>query len=250
MPDEGRIPREAPTDRERTHRDQEHGPARDKLAARRDRDPHDDPDAHELRLEALRSRMAAARRQAAADREEAERDRLRAALDRELAALDREQALRERLAAGTDELTGARRRGVGLEEVDREIDRARRTGTSLVAVFVDVDHLKSVNDEFGHRAGDDLLCEVVKSLRRQLRSYDLVIRLSGDEFLCVLPGVSLDRARARFADLNAELRKGRVPGSVTLGFSELEDDETRPDLVDRADRDLLTARAGRRLSQS
>jgi diguanylate cyclase (GGDEF)-like protein len=285
MPKKGRFPRDATTDRERTHRDQdpagsdersealrvevarrlvEAGVGLDETASRRDeearerdgraaqrdrdalaRDVHDHPIGHGLPGEALRSGMAEVRREAAADREEARRDRLRAALDRDLAARDREQAERERRAAGTDELTGARRRGVGLEELDREIDRARRTGTSLVAVFVDVDNLKSVNDEFGHRAGDELLCDVVNGLRGRLRSYDLVIRLGGDEFLCVLPSVSVEGAHARFAGLNAELRKTSTHGSVSVGFSELHAHDSRPDLINRADQELLTARASR-----
>ena len=114
-------------------------------------------------------------------------------------------------------------------------------------MFVDVDNLKSVNDILGHAAGDRLLCNVVSGLKHQLRAYDLVIRLGGDEFLCVLPGVTVDQARARFADLNAELRSASPQGSVSIGVSfrlsqigvsELHDHETQPDLIDRADNDL------------
>jgi diguanylate cyclase (GGDEF)-like protein len=222
---------------------------RDELAAQRDLEAlarDSEPIELSLGVEELRSGMVVARERGARDREEARKDRERAARDREFAAFDRAQAARERRAAGTDELTGARRRGVGLEELDREIDRARRTGTSLVAVFVDVDNLKSVNDELGHGAGDQLLCTVVKRLKQHLRSYDLVIRLGGDEFLCVLPGVTVEQARARFTDLNADLRNASPRGSISVGFSELHDHETQPDLIDRADHDLMAARTRRR----
>lgn len=186
-------------------------------------------------VQELRSSGAGSRKRAAADRQ-------LAASDRELAALDREHAARERRQAGTDELTGARRRGVGLEELEREIDRAGRTHAGLAAVFVDVDDLKSVNDALGHRAGDELLCEVVDGLMRQMRSYDLVVRLGGDEFVCVLPDVSLEEARARFGNLNTELQKG----SISVGFSELRNGDGSRDLIDQADRELLATRAEQR----
>jgi len=233
--------------------------ASDDLAAERDRhaferdcqpiesvlgEPSLDP-----QMRAIRSWIIDMRAHAAADREEARQDRIRAALARSFAAHDRDQAVRERRAAGTDELTGARRRGVGLEEIDREIDRARRAGTTLVAVFVDVDNLKRVNDGLGHSAGDRLLCNVVDSLRRRLRSYDLVVRLGGDEFVCALPGVSVGQARERFETLNTELREVAPHGSVSLGFSELHGRETRADLIDRADHDLLVARTRRRFAR-
>ena len=146
----------------------------------------------------------------------------------------------ELTGARTDELTGARRRGVGLEELENEIQRARRTGQSLVAIYVDVDGLKSVNDEQGHRAGDEMLRSVVNGLRDHLRPYDLIIRLGGDEFLCVLP-TGLDEARLRVAGFRSDLSES-VGASVSVGFSELCDGETLQELIDRADHDLLTTR--------
>ena len=197
-------------------------------------------DRYTVGVEELRARAQAVRIRAANDRVRAARHRKQAARDREQAARDREQAAYERTHAGTDELTGARRRGVGLEELENEIQRARRTGQSLVAIYVDVDGLKSVNDEQGHRAGDEMLRSVVNGLCDHLRPYDLIIRLGGDEFLCVLP-TGLDEARLRVAGFRSDLSES-VGASVSVGFSELCDGETLQELIDRADHDLLTTR--------
>jgi diguanylate cyclase (GGDEF)-like protein len=181
-------------------------------------------DRHTLAVHELRARAAMGRRRAADDRGRAIVNSPRSTAskppDREQARRDRERAARDRELAGIDELIGARRRGVGLEELRREIERARRTNGRLVAVFVDVDGLKSVNDEQGHRAGDQLLRDVAAALASRMRSYDLVVRVGGDEFLCVLPDVTpteapraLRRTRLRAAPRpgtqNSELRPQR-----------------------------------------
>jgi diguanylate cyclase (GGDEF)-like protein len=209
---------------------------RDDFAAERDRDAH-------IRDEAAGGfEQSGDRRTALDDRARARRDRALAARDRELAARDREEAAGDRRQAGVDELTGARRRGIGLEELQREIERSQRMGERLVAVYVDVDNLKAVNDGLGHGAGDELLCEVADGLKRHVRSYDLVVRLGGDEFLCVLPDVTLADAHGRFDDLKAELDGGSTDASVSVGFAALREGESSQNLVERADHDLLAAR--------
>jgi diguanylate cyclase (GGDEF)-like protein len=230
---------------------------RDELAARRDRKAaiadqsaldleREGAEGHALRVRALCLRGLEDRDRAAGDREGAERDRRSARADRKCGEHDREESLREREFAATDELTGARRRGVGLEDLQREIDRARRTGDSLVAAYVDVDGLKAVNDEHGHRAGDDVLRDVAEGLRSEMRSYDLLVRLGGDEFLCVLTGVTPDQVRRRFAHLALTLPTGPTLRSVSVGVGELRDGDGSQELVDRADQDLLAGRADRR----
>ena len=221
-------------------------------------------DRHTLRVEELRSRAATGRARAAEDRARAARDRQIAARDREQAARDREQAARDReqaardreraasdlKQAGVDELTGARRRGTGLEEMRREIERARRTNGELVAAFIDVDDLKSVNDKHGHRAGDELLRDVAGGLASRMRAYDLVVRVGGDEFLCVLPDVTAVEARRRLDALVSDLHDGPALRSVSFGLSELRDADSLEELIDRADRDLLDGRRQRRLGSS
>ena len=131
------------------------------------------------RDEAAAARDAAAA--AAGDTPQAARDRALAAQDRAAAARDREHAARERRAAATrlenayrDDVTGVLSRGAGRDQLRQALARAHRSGEPLVVAFLDVDHLKRINDERGHAYGDRLLQEVGLALRQGLRSYDVL----------------------------------------------------------------------------
>jgi diguanylate cyclase (GGDEF)-like protein len=184
---------------------------------------------------AIRARAADARRQAAHDRDLARRDR-------EQAALDRARAAEELASEGVDYLTGALRRRIGVAAMARELDRARRTGDPLVVAFVDVDGLKTVNDERGHGAGDELLRGVVACIYRSLRPYDVVMRYGGDEFVCLLSGQGLTGARARFDRIAAEIAEGHDGASVTVGLAE-GPGASLDELITRADDAMIAARA-------
>jgi diguanylate cyclase (GGDEF)-like protein len=122
------------------------------------------------------------------------------------------------------------------------MDRARRVSEKLVVGFIDVDGLKRVNDADGHGAGDALLITVAECLRTGLRSYDLIVRFGGDEFLCVLPKIDLGTVRDRFSEVSSALAATPSHGSITVGFAELVDDDSTADLIGRADADLLAQR--------
>jgi diguanylate cyclase (GGDEF)-like protein len=85
-----------------------------------------------------------------------------------------------------DHLTGLPNRTLLRELFAREAALARRSSTPLALLFVDLDQFKTVNDRFGHSAGDDVLVQMARRLRQTLRESDLVCRISGDEFLCLL----------------------------------------------------------------
>jgi diguanylate cyclase (GGDEF)-like protein len=156
--------------------------------------------------------------------------------------MDRRQAQAELSRAYTDDLTGAYRRAAGVNALQLELDRARRSGESLVLAFVDVDGLKATNDQLGHRAGDARLRDVAHSMRSKLRSYEPIVRYGGDEFLCSLAGVSLASAKARFEEIELALDGRNHPGSMSVGLARLQPDETLTDLIDRADQALIVAR--------
>jgi diguanylate cyclase (GGDEF)-like protein len=188
---------------------------------------------------------------AASDRTEARRDRQGAADDRAEADADRHAASTDRVVAAAelavssiDQLTGARRRDAGTVELTREAARAARTGQPFVLAFVDVDGLKATNDSFGHGAGDQLLRLVADTIRANLRSYDLIVRFGGDEFVCGLTDLKMDEAAKRFAEVNATLEQTEQ-ASVTVGLATLERDESLEGVIERADEALHRQRQWR-----
>jgi diguanylate cyclase (GGDEF)-like protein len=89
--------------------------------------------------------------------------------------------------AAHDGLTGIWNRTAILDLMQRELDSAARQGTSTGVLMLDIDHFKEVNDTYGHLAGDAVLRESAMRLRQAVRSYDLVGRYGGEEFLAVFP---------------------------------------------------------------
>jgi diguanylate cyclase (GGDEF)-like protein len=142
--------------------------------------------------------------------------------------------------AATDELTGALRRGAGYAAARAEIARAHRTRTPLTLVVIDVDGLKRINDTAGHLAGDAVLRRVAAELGGAMRSYDVLIRFGGDEFLCALGGAALAQARRRFAAVRRRLAAEGI--SVSAGFAVLGRRDHLDDLIRRADAHLYRVR--------
>ena len=117
--------------------------------------------------------------------------------------------------AMTDGLTGLLNRAALEERAALELARARRAGTSMSLLVLDVDGFKALNDSHGHPAGDALLRAIAAGLREHTRQIDGLARLGGDEFVILLPGASADEAL-----LVAE-RLGQLAESASLaaGFS-------------------------------
>jgi diguanylate cyclase (GGDEF)-like protein len=174
----------------------------------------------------------------ASARQDIAQDRLDAAADRISAAAFLQQSRR-------DGLTGALQRDAGRAQLEQELARSRRDGRVLVLAFLDVDGLKAINDDRGHAAGDDALRAVGQALGQCLRSYDVVVRFGGDEFVCALPGLSVEQASGRFEDVTQVLDR-LCPGTkVSVGLSVADLRDTVESVLARADADLYALRRSR-----
>jgi diguanylate cyclase (GGDEF)-like protein len=154
-----------------------------------------------------------------------------------------------------DSLTGLSNRRHLDSLIDQEVQRAERHGTPLAVLMLDLDYFKRINDTFGHAAGDAVLVDMAKFLQNSFRTIDAVCRLGGEEFVVLLPGISVSNASERVRMLMAALHEksfhfeGEVLGSITLscGIAVYPDHaKTSAQLLHYADEALYQAkRAGR-----
>lgn len=156
--------------------------------------------------------------------------------------------------AVTDPLTGLRNRRYLDAHLPRLIARAREHRQPLAALAFDLDRFKSVNDTFGHAAGDAVLREFARRLSDNIRSVDLAARLGGEEFVVAMPDASLEDARMAGERVRAAVEapgfahEGRpIPVTVSVGVAALRPgDEGPAALLARADAALYLAKeAGR-----
>lgn len=155
-----------------------------------------------------------------------------------------------------DSLTGLFNRRAVMEALDRELSRGRRARAPISVLMFDVDHFKQVNDTLGHFTGDSVLREVGRRCQAALRPYDAVGRVGGEEFMVVLPGVTLEqsrvlgeRVRAALANTPVGLADGRVISvTVSVGAAGGPSDEVGgvDELYQAADAALYRAKAGGR----
>jgi diguanylate cyclase (GGDEF)-like protein len=197
-------------------------------------------DDHEREFERSGGYASKARETAAVDRKGAAEDRKRAAEDRRRAAEDREHALIEVEKAQMDDLTGFYRSRLGHVVLQHEIDRAERSGTQLVFLYLDVNGLKHINDTLGHHEGDRLLEAFARAMRTRLRSYDPVVRVGGDEFVSALPGIEVDQAKRVAGDIQKALGIDYTGASMSYGMSKIEPGDTAATMIKRGD-DALRA---------
>jgi two-component system cell cycle response regulator len=127
-----------------------------------------------------------------------------------------------------DEMTGLYNRRYFMEALDREISRALRYNLDLVLCVMDLDNFKTINDSFGHPAGDMIISDVGKILKSHIRDSDLICRFGGEEFAAIFPGIALvdaarvcERFRETLADRNFEYNGNSISATMSVGLASL-----------------------------
>jgi diguanylate cyclase (GGDEF)-like protein len=156
-----------------------------------------------------------------------------------------------------DPLTSLPNRALLTDRLEHAVAGAARETRSLAVLFIDLDDFKSVNDRLGHLAGDETLCEVARRLAECVRTSDTVGRWGGDEFVVIAErldiSVTADLLACRISERvrePMEIAGRQLVVSATIGVALLEDHDTAADLVEAADRALITARRTRRPDRS
>jgi len=180
-------------------------------------------------------------------------------LQAELAASSREIDLLKadleiaRVESRSDALTGLANRKACCDYLDAQIARAIAEGRPLSLIFIDIDHFKKFNDNYGHRMGDEVLRLVSQNLERFFHGRGFVARWGGEEFVIVMPAHEAEEAtqlaerfRQHIGTRTVRARQsGREIGRVTLslGVAGLDAGDTAQQLIDRADHALYDAKA-------
>jgi diguanylate cyclase (GGDEF)-like protein/PAS domain S-box-containing protein len=149
-----------------------------------------------------------------------------------------------------DPLTGVANRRGFQESLERSVARAAR-GHKSALLFIDIDHFKNVNDEFGHVAGDNVLRELTETMKLWLRKEDLLARVGGDEFAALLDGEGIDEAV-----MVAERMRKAIEGykdsswdfslSLSIGVAEIDGAAKADEVLGFGDRAMYEAKqAGR-----
>lgn len=148
--------------------------------------------------------------------------------------------------AFTDSLTGLLNRRAALLQLEREIARARRRDLPMSVLMLDLDRFKNWNDTYGHLTGDRILSKVGTVLNKAVRGTDIAARIGGEEFLVVQPETTPEEASLVAARIYKAIetagRSMGIPITVSIGLTELRDDDSMDSLLARADGALYASK--------
>lgn len=165
-------------------------------------------------------------------------------LRREIRLLRIANAELERIAV-RDPLTPLYNRRYFLTALNERLVRAKRYNSKAAVLFIDINKMKHINDEFGHSAGDFALVHAAQVVTANIRATDVAARIGGDEFAVIVEEVDDDLASVKAAQLERELRTTEclygdvtLPVSASIGFTMLRPNDTEDGLIERADADM------------
>ncbi len=150
----------------------------------------------------------------------------------------------------TDSLTSIYNRRKFNELLTKEIERNKRYQNSLSIIMCDIYHFKKINDTFGHDVGDKAIKKFSKQIHENIREIDMLARWGGEEFMILMPNVSVENAHAVAEKLRTIIENAEVEtaGSFTASFgvTDLMFDDTAETFIKRADQALYKAKHGGR----
>ncbi len=155
----------------------------------------------------------------------------------------------------TDELTGLLNRRGFDNETNRALATANRNGSTGVLAICDVDNFKYINDHYGHPIGDEVLREVARRIKANVRETDYVARLGGDEFAILLAETETSYGFRRIESLNRLIRRSvvtlnghRIPIQISFGMESFGPGDKKKDLIERADSAMFECKRRRSLA--
>lgn len=153
--------------------------------------------------------------------------------------------------ARRDPLTGLYNRRFGMMRLNEEYSQSVQEEQPLGLIMIDIDHFKSINDDYGHLAGDKTLMYITSIIRESIRKEDILVRYGGEEFLCILPGADYeisyeiaDTARKKINESTFAFDNRPIQLTISGGVSAHPDlfVETAEDLIKKADKALYKAK--------
>ncbi len=151
--------------------------------------------------------------------------------------------------ATTDGLTGLVNHKTFYEILEKELWRSRRFGGRISLIMIDIDNLKTINDAYGHRAGDTVIREISRRIRECIRQIDTAARYGGDEFAVILLNTDIkdativaERMVKAVARCPALWNKQHIQLSISVGLGQYDADNTPEDITSRSDKALYTAK--------
>ncbi|MGM0500452.1 MAG: GGDEF domain-containing protein [Bacillota bacterium] len=163
----------------------------------------------------------------------------------------RKELKEKTILSETDKMLGVYNRAKFDKELDREMDRAKRYGSKLALIMIDIDHFKEFNDNYGHNVGDQILKRMVSIVKEKIRQHDILARYGGDEFMIICPETSLEDAEKLAQRLNQAIDNYNCREnndlSCSFGVAEYKKDtDDQKSLINRVDQALYKAKGSGR----